>query len=168
MYNVGDMIVYGIKGVCRVEDVGQILIDGMANDRIYYTLAPVFGKLGEKIYSPVDTSVLTRELISPEEIESCIADVSNKKINSINCRNKKELAEKYKSIIKSANCTDILTLIKAIIEKSENAKENYKKPNQMDMDFLRNAENIVYGEFSVVLHIPKDEVKKSVESRIFA
>lgn len=168
MYSVGDIIVYGTKGVCRVENVGQLPVtDGPAKDRLYYTLSPLFSRDGEKIYSPVDTHVFIRDLISPNEIENCIETVCHKETEGLNCRNKRELAEKYKAIIKSCNCTNILLLIKSLNGKFEDAKEKHKKPSQMDMDFLRNAENIVYGEFAVVLHTSKEEVRKKVESRIF-
>lgn len=168
MYSAGDIIIYGTKGVCRVESVGKLSVpDGIVNDRLYYTLSPLFGKEGEKIYSPVDTNVFIRNLISPSEVEDCIETVSHKKTEGLNCRNKRELAEKYKAIIKSCNCINILLLIKSLNGKFEDAKENHKKFSQMDMDFLRNAENIVYGEFAVVLHISKEEVRKKVESRIF-
>ena len=156
MYSAGDIIIYGTKGVCRVESVGHLSVsDDLTADKLYYTLSPLFGKEGEKIYSPVDTNVFIRNLISPSEVEDCIEIVSHKKTEGLNCRNKRELAEKYKAIIKSLN------------GKFEDAKENHKKFSQMDMDFLRNAENIVYGEFAVVLHISKEEVRKKVESRIF-
>lgn len=168
MYSVGDIIVYGTKGVCRVESVGNLPVEGTAKDKLYYTLSPLFSRDGEKIYSPVDTQVFIRDLISPSEVENCIEIVSNKETEDINCRNKRELAERYKAIIKSCDCTNILSLIKAINGKFETAKERHKKPSQMDIDFLRNAENIVYGEFAVVLHVSKEEARKRVESRIFS
>lgn len=168
MYSVGDIIVYGTKGVCRVDSVGQLPVEGMANDKLYYTLSPLFSRDGEKIYSPVDTQVYIRDLISPGEIEDCIEAVCSRERENINCRNKRELAERYKAIIKSCDCANILSLIKSINGKFEDAKEKHKKPSQMDIDFLRNAENIVYGEFAVVLHVSKEEARKKVESRIFS
>ena len=38
MYQVGDLIVYGGTGVCRVMEVGP-----QTGGRLYYTLEPVYG-----------------------------------------------------------------------------------------------------------------------------
>ena len=41
MFEVGDYIICGNNGVCRVENIGPMKISGMKKDRIYYTLSPV-------------------------------------------------------------------------------------------------------------------------------
>ena len=49
MYSAGDIIIYGTKGVCRVESVGHLSVsNSLATDKLYYTLSPLFGKEGEK------------------------------------------------------------------------------------------------------------------------
>ena len=41
MFEVGDYLIYGLNGVCRVEAVGTMEMSGMPKDRLYYTLIPV-------------------------------------------------------------------------------------------------------------------------------
>lgn len=41
MYQIGDLIVYGGEGVCRVEEIGVPKISGINKQRQYYTLAPL-------------------------------------------------------------------------------------------------------------------------------
>ena len=41
MFEIGEYIVYGVKGVCRIEDITHIDISGADKDRLYYVLAPV-------------------------------------------------------------------------------------------------------------------------------
>ena len=36
MFEIGEYIVYGVKGVCRIEDITHIDISGADKDRLYY------------------------------------------------------------------------------------------------------------------------------------
>ena len=51
MYQIGDYIVYGNEGVCRVDEIAPFHIPGMTAERLYYTLTPLYHD--EKIYTPV-------------------------------------------------------------------------------------------------------------------
>ena len=72
MYQVGALIVYGAEGVCRVESVGPLEMRGAQKGTSYYTLAPLF-RAG-KIFTPVDTTVYTRPVMTREEAEALIAN----------------------------------------------------------------------------------------------
>lgn len=51
MFHVGDYIIYGSNGVCKVDKVGPMNLDGVSRDRMYYTLIPVYSKGKQGIYS---------------------------------------------------------------------------------------------------------------------
>ena len=55
MFEVGEYIVYGCKGVCQVEEITHIDIPGSNKDRLYYVLAPLEDRNG-KIYAPTDNA----------------------------------------------------------------------------------------------------------------
>ena len=66
MFEIGEYIVYGVKGVCRIEDITHIDISGADKDRLYYVLAPV-GDGSGRIYAPTDNQKITmRKVISRE------------------------------------------------------------------------------------------------------
>ena len=68
MYQVGDLIVYGGTGVCRVMEVGP-----QTGGRLYYTLEPVYGSC--RIFTPVENSkVLMRPIVTRQEAERLIDD----------------------------------------------------------------------------------------------
>ena len=86
MFNVGDFVVYGSKGVCKVVSIGS-LPTGDA-DRLYYTLAPVYIK-GSTVFTPVDnTKVVLRKLISRDEAEEILGNIPS--IHSLDIENEKE------------------------------------------------------------------------------
>ena len=70
MYQVGEYLVYGMEGVCRVADVGRLKLSGVSRDRLYYTLAPI-GKT-DYIYIPVDTQVYMRRPLDRAEVDALL------------------------------------------------------------------------------------------------
>ena len=75
MFEIGEYIVYGVKGVCRIEDITHIDISGADKDRLYYVLAPV-GDGSGRIYAPTDNQKITmRKVISREEADQLIEDM---------------------------------------------------------------------------------------------
>ena len=53
MFSVGELVVYGGEGVCRVERIGPSTLSCADRNREYYTLRPIF-HTGE-VTTPVDT-----------------------------------------------------------------------------------------------------------------
>ncbi|MDD2568140.1 MAG: CarD family transcriptional regulator [Clostridia bacterium] len=41
MYQIGDLIVYGRNGVCRVENIGVLDVPSINKNQLYYTLSPI-------------------------------------------------------------------------------------------------------------------------------
>ena len=96
MFEIGEYIVYGVKGVCRIEDITHIDISGADKDRLYYVLAPV-GDGSGRIYAPTDNQKITmRKVISREEADQLIEDMMQ------SGRNQETLQE---SVNECAECT---------------------------------------------------------------
>ena len=73
MFEIGEFIVYGINGICRVESIGPSPYD-KTDPRTFYLLIPVNNPMGSSIYTPVDNDrVPMRRLMTREEIEELIA-----------------------------------------------------------------------------------------------
>ena len=70
MYQIGELIVYGGTGVCRVEGIETQKQKGTAETRDYYLLKPLYQDGTIRI--PVDTKVFMRPVISRGEAEGLI------------------------------------------------------------------------------------------------
>ena len=69
MFQIGDYIVYGTSGVCRVEKIGPVDLPDVSKDKLYYTLSPVRNP-GGHIYTPVDNQrVVMRPILTEDETE---------------------------------------------------------------------------------------------------
>ena len=67
MFNVGDFIIYGSNGVCKVTNVGPMKMSGIPKDKMYYTMVPCYIRDSE-IFTPVDNErVVMRKVMSREE-----------------------------------------------------------------------------------------------------
>ena len=76
MYQIGDYIVKNGNGVCRVDNIMHLDINGIDKNRLYYLLVPLDDEKG-KVYVPVDTSVQhIRKVMSVEEAYELIANIS--------------------------------------------------------------------------------------------
>ena len=164
MYKIGEYIIYGNDGVCKVEDVGVLNISGINKKRIYYTLKPLYEN--GKIFTPIDTSVFMRSLINYEEVQQLIESIPYIKDKKCNEKNSRLLQIYYKNLLQTHECSDLLTLIAGIYEKKDKAMKSGKKLGQIDNRFMKVAEGLINDEFSVVLGIPREEVEDYIKEKI--
>ena len=62
MFSVGEYIIYGVEGVCEVEEAGKLKVAGLDKNREYYRLRPYYH--GGTIYTPVDGKAVMRPVLT--------------------------------------------------------------------------------------------------------
>lgn len=164
MFQVGKNVRYGQEGVCRIDRIGTMDFCGEKQD--YYVLEPLF-KPGALLYVPVKNSVLVgkmRPLLTIEEVEAVICDVLERKAEWVrDFRLRSNIAKKA---LASDDRADALYLIKNILfHKKENEKEG-KKVHTTDDCFLKDAENLIYFEFSVVLNQDYEQIANQIRRKL--
>lgn len=164
MYQVGELIIYGSYGVCKVEAVGAPNISGLGSGRIYYTLNPLYQ--GGRVYAPIDSNVFMRPIISYVETQQLISRIPSISEYDYNTNNIKFLEQNYKECIKTHDCVNLIKIIKTIYTKRLVKISQGKKPGQVDEKFLKRAEDLLYGEFAVTLGIPKENVRSYIEDKV--
>lgn len=164
MFNINDTILYGSHGICKIEDITEQKF-GKEKD-LYYVLHPV-NNLSSTIYVPVNNDKLTakmRHILSEEEINDLITAMPDETTQWI--ENKSERSERFKSILLSGDRREIIKLIKTIYNHKEELKTIGKKLHASDEQFFREAEKILYDEFSLVLNIRYDQVLPFIIKKI--
>ena len=165
MYQVGQLIVYGAEGVCRVEQIGPLDMRGARQDADYYTLSPLYRE--GKIFTPVDTPVHTRPVMTRQEALALIARIPHIPAQVYENNNPRLLTEHYQSLLKSDDCLDLLRLIRAIYAKGRSAAHRGRHLGQVDERSLKRAQEMLHGELAAALDIPMEEVpdyiRRSVE-----
>ena len=112
MFNVGDLIIYGNYGVFRVNDIGLPDISYINKDKDYYTLNAVH--YSNTIYTPVDTDVFMRHIISYEDAIELINQIPNIEADIFENNNIRLLSEHYESSLQTHECEDLIQLLKTI------------------------------------------------------
>ena len=159
MYQTGDLLIYGSTGVCRVLSIDrrQDYVDGIKQDKLYYQLKPLHQ--GGVIYTPVDNSkVVMRPVISREEAEALIDTIPTLQ----------PLTQLYQANLRQHSCRSLLQLTMSIHAKQAQAEAQKRRLGMVDERFMKQAEQLLYGELSAALDIPYDEVQPYIASRMEA
>ncbi len=157
MYHIGDLIIYGGEGVCRVEAVGPLALSDMKSDKLYYTLQPLY-RTGS-VFAPVEGKVFMRPVISREEAEGLVRSIPRIQGEHLEGRSLRMAGEHYQKLLDSHDCADLVQLIKTIYVKQQTAQAAGRKGGQVDERYRKRAEDTLYGELAVALDIPKEDVE---------
>jgi CarD family transcriptional regulator len=164
MYEVGDYIIYGNHGVCRVEGIGSLNISGIDKSIECYTLQPVFSK-ASTLYTPVDNEkVSMRKVISNEEALELLDYISDAPL--IWVENDKQWEEAYKKALKNRDSMDWVKIIKTLYVRKQERISQGKKLTFTDEKYLGIAQDLLYGELSIALDMDRYEVENLVTDRL--
>lgn len=162
MFEIGDYVVYGNKGVCQVKNVGPISLPGVSKDKLYYTMDQVFLR-GSTIFTPVDGDKL-RGVMTKNEAESLIADIVN--MRPVWNMDDKERERRFTEILRNADSRELCEMIIVLFYRREERIAGGKKATTTDERYLHAAEDILYGELIISLGLQRDEIKKCIFSQV--
>ena len=164
MFEVGEYIVYGMNGICRVEDVCASPYD-KTDPRTYYLLVPVNNPMSSTIYTPVDNErVPMRRLMTPEEIEGLIAAMPG--ISLLTVPVEKQRREIYRTTIGTLAPEGYVQVIKTVHRRREELTAARKHFPVTDLEYGRLAKHLLYSECAHVLGLAEDSMEAYITSRI--
>ena len=141
MFHVGDYIVYGSNGICRVEEITHPDIAGIDENKLYYVLVPEKTR-DSRLFCPTDNSrVVIRSVITAEESERMRDD-------------------SYKKAMKSCDLRQWVQVIKALLIRKEEREANGKKVTVTDERYMKLAEDGLYSELSLVMGKDREEIRE--------
>lgn len=164
MYREGELVVYGSTGVCRVEGCETPELPGADRSRRYYRLQPLYRS--DTIFIPVDSKAYLRPVISAAEADRIIDAMPMVPAEAYHSRSTIVLAEHYKSMLDSHDCRDLVAMVRSIYAKKQRAIEERRKFGSVDERFLRQGEEMLYGELAAALGIGMDAVPAYIDARL--
>lgn len=165
-YKAGDTVIYGVNGVCAVDELRHEAPMEGAEARLYYILRPLEGR-GMTISVPADCDRLTaklRPVLSRAEIDGLLASVREEAMDWIDDRH--ERADRLRVILSGGVHKELLMLIRCIYERRIQLAACGKKLNSSDEDTLKNAERLVREEFAYSLAIDPSDVGGYIRSAL--
>ncbi len=160
MPDVGSIVYYAGSGVCRIAETKEMETAGVT--RRYYVLTLLF-KPASTLYVPFDSETLAARmvpLLTPEEIDAALAKAASTEPDWE--RNYRRRSDVFRRTLLTTDRAELLFLIKAVYRHRRSLAENGKALHTTDDYFLRDAEDLVYPEFSHVLGEPLAEVSDRV------
>ena len=164
MYGIGDRVVYGAHGVCRISGTEERLVD--RKRCVDLVLEPVTGPTTRYFIPTGNEAAMAKlsPLMSREALEALL-DSSGVRdvlwIQDENCR--KQL---YRELI---SCCDRMRLTRAIYtlyRHREHQNSVGRKVHMCDENFLHDAERILAGEIENILNIDFQEARKYLQDKL--
>lgn len=147
-FSIGDLIIYGETGVCRVEAIEERPFLGEITN--CYKLQPIYQSC--VIYTPADNSnVYMRPILSSAEAEGLIAGFNDVTPVQLPQGAPRTVSEAYDKIIKTHDCQQLAGLIIAIYRKRRALIEAKKKLSAIDERYMRKSEELLFGELAAAL-----------------
>ena len=164
MFGIGDTILYGTQGACRIDAIEEKKICGKVSS--YYVLTPLDGTRCT-IYAPIDSKTIEgkmHRLLSAAEIEAIIESMKNEEVVWIESESARK--ERYKQILAGNDRVEIMKMIRALYLHKQELKSRGKKLHVSDERFFKDAEKVLYNEFAVVLDIKPNEVISFITDKL--
>ena len=164
MFETGQYIIYGNTGVCKVDEIKKMEAPGTKNERLYYTLEPLYDK-GCRLFTPVDNEkIIMRPVLTREEADKLIERI--KEIDTLWVSDEKHREQIYKEAIRTCDCEEWVKIIKTLYLRKKSRLAEGKKVTSSDAKYLHLAEESLYGELSVVMGVPKEEMEAFITKRV--
>lgn len=165
MYEIGDLILYGNTGVCRVVGVEARKGSKGEPERVYYALEPLYQTC--TISTPADNDrIFMRPIISKEEAERLIDLIPTIQAEAYHNRAMRELTEHYEAALRTYDCEDLIEMTMSIYAKKQDMESQKRKFGALDERFMKRAEDLLFGELAAALGIPRDAVPGYITSRV--
>ena len=164
MFQVGEYVLYGINGICRVAEIGPSPYD-KADTRTFYLLIPVNNPMRSTIYTPVDNDrVPMRRLMTKEEIDALIEAIPE--IETLTVPVEKQRREIYRAVVGALRPEGYVQVIKTVDRRREELAAARRHFPVTDLEYGRLARHLLCSECAHVLGISETEADAYIADRV--
>lgn len=164
MFKVGDIVIYGTHGICRVESVGPLPMAYADKHKQYYTLHPYYQR-EMVIYAPTDNeTIVLRQPITKEEAAALIQAIPV--LEEVWIPHEKERELQYRQALHSCDCEGLVRIIKTLHKRRQIRQQSGKRGTAVDDRYFRMAEDQLYGELAYVLEMDRAAMPEYISARI--
>ncbi len=163
-FDIGEYVVYGHSGVCRIEEIVTREFDGKRQD--YYLLRPVPDS-NATLFVPCDNEKLLSNMRRPltcDEIDRLLSEVDERQIEWI--EDKRDRNSFFRAIVHDGDIKQFLRTIRCIYLKKQELMNRNKVLPAADEKILQDCERLITNEFSFVLGIDADKVSGYISEKI--
>jgi CarD family transcriptional regulator len=164
MFEIGEHIVYGTNGICRVADVCASPYD-RTDTRTYYLLVPTHNPMGSTIYTPVDNDrVPMRRLMTAEQVEALICAIPD--IGELVVPMEKQRREIYRTTIGELDPKGYVKVIKTVNRRRAELSAARKHFPMTDLEYGRLAKHLLCSECAHVMGVSEEDADAYILSSL--
>ncbi len=163
MFKIGDVVVYGTAGVCKIEEISSKTF-GTVNCN-YYVLKPLI-QTASTVFVPVENERLTRKMhpiLSQEEFLKVFCAAKNGE--TIRPDSEIERREKFTEILESGNRQSLILMVYDLNNLKSEQQQCGRRLHIADERLLNSAQTLLFEEISYVFKIDITEVSSFLDSQ---
>ncbi len=156
MYNIGDMVMYGIHGLCRISGEEVRTVD---RKQVYYFVLTPDGQPGAKFLVPMHNEAALKKLrrvLSKEELLALLQSPQMREDAWISDENRRK--QRYRELVSDGDRVAVLQMVRALHRHKKEQEALGRKLHQSDDNFLRDAQRLLEAEFALSLGIEPAQV----------
>lgn len=164
MFEIGDTVLYGSDGVCTVQDIVHKEVGGVSGE--YYVLESVYQRKSV-VFVPLDNERLVgkmRRTLPEKDLFDVVDELDSHPLIWINDEANRKSA--YRDIISRGDCTELMLLVRTLLDHKQTQEAKGKKLHASDDRFLKTAERMVHDEFAVALGVDPEKVPELIAARL--
>ena len=164
MYQIGEFVVYGIQGVCRVLGTEKQLVN---RKRVEYLILEPITREKSRFYLPTQ---------NPNAIGKLCPVLTRKELNDLldcaqineDCWIKEESLRKqrYRDLLSAADRISLMQMLRSLYRYQSELISNGKRIHQCDEYFLHDAERLLSSEIGLVMELSPEEAKQYLRNRL--
>ena len=160
MLNVGDCVIYGSHGLCKVRDILVPAFLEKGNEKQYYMMVSAVDA-GSVIYVPVEGAEdKVRDVMSADDAEELICEIED--VDELDLPDGKKAEPEITGIIKRNIADEMMSLVKSLHKIKAMREAEGKKFAALNEKYLNMAEKLLYTEMAFSLKTEKETIKNRV------
>jgi len=165
MFQQGQQVIYGMHGVCSILGVENRVVN--RNSVEYYVLEPV-KQPGDRYYVPTQNTAAVakvKPILTKAQIDTLLTDLASRQPEWVEDENQRK--QMYRDLISGGDRAALLAMVRDLHIHKQQQQIAGRKMHLCDTNFMHDAENLLNGEFSLVLGIAPNEVGAYIHNTIF-
>jgi len=164
MYQIGDQVVYGMHGVCKVAALEERTVD---RKKVRYLVLEPVGQSGSRYLVPTHNDAAMaklRQMLKPQELEDLIR--SDAVHTDAWIRDENQRKQTYRELISSGDRVRLMQMIHTLYRHKKEQQLAGRKVHLCDDNFLRDAEKLLCSEISLVLNMEPDQARAYLRAQL--
>lgn len=164
MFEIGQWVLYGSHGVCRVVGTEKQLVNRKRTE--YLVLEPLTHS-ESRFYLPTGNPTAMGKLkavLSAEELTALLGSEEIRENAWIQDEGQRKLA--YRELINGGDRTSLLRMVCSLYRYKEAQAAAGRKFHQCDDNFLRDAEKLLASEIALVLEMTPEQARDHLRQQL--